>query len=76
MHLPDMPNQVDWEDVDRALKSLGITTTALDEAIFSDGQIELTYLRTDKSGRTIQGSYEDLSRVGITIYVKPPNIAS
>lgn len=78
MHLPDIPNEVQQEDVERALEYLGIPVhERLAEVRWTYGTIELTYLRTDEPGQgnILRGGEDRLSKVTTTVHVRPTKVA-
>ncbi|ALY07711.1 hypothetical protein PBI_HOWE_77 [Gordonia phage Howe] len=76
MHLPELPDEIQSEDVQRALESLGITPTRLTETVIRPHSIEVTYLRTGADGEVLTGSNDSVSRITTTIRVRWPKRAT
>ncbi|QFP96861.1 hypothetical protein SEA_MCKLOVIN_76 [Gordonia phage Mcklovin] len=76
MHLPELPDEIQAEDVQRALESLGIPSTRLVETVFHPNSVAVTYLRTNAEGDVLPGSSDSISRVTTTIRVRWPKRAT
>lgn len=75
MHLPELPDEIQSEYVQRALESLGITPTKNLETVIRYGGIEVTYLRTDADGEVLADT-NGTSKVTTTIPVRHPKRAT
>ena len=75
MHLPDLPDEIDWEALNRALESIGIPPHQLVETVITYDSVAVTYLRSDAEGERLTGSDNSLSRVTTTIRVRRPKLA-
>ncbi|QDM56424.1 hypothetical protein PP515_gp77 [Gordonia phage Sidious] len=76
MHLPELPDEIQSEDVQRALESLGIRPDKNTETVIRADSIAVTYLRTDADGEILTGSSGSISKVATTIRVRWPKRAS
>ncbi|AZF98820.1 hypothetical protein SEA_MARIDALIA_81 [Gordonia phage Maridalia] len=76
MHLPELPDEIQSEDVQRALESLGIPSTRLVETVFHPNSVAVTYLRTNADGEPLAGSSDSISRVTTSIRVRWPKRAT
>ncbi|QWY79540.1 hypothetical protein SEA_BOYNAMEDSUE_79 [Gordonia phage BoyNamedSue] len=74
MHLPELPDEIQSEDIVRALKFLGIAPDKNTETAIRYGAVEVTYLRTDADGEVLAGS-SGASKVTTTIPVRYPKRA-
>ena len=76
MHLPELPDEIQSEDVQRALESLGITPDKNTETVIRADTIEVTYLRTNADGELLTGSSKSISKVTTSIRVRWPKRAT
>ncbi|MBR7191711.1 hypothetical protein [Gordonia sp. SCSIO 19800] len=76
MHLPELPDEIQSEDVQRALESLGIPSARLVEAVFHPNSVAVTYLRTNADDEPLAGSSDSISRVTTSIRVRWPKRAT
>lgn len=76
MHLPELPDQIQSEDVQRALESLGIPSARLVETVFHPNSVAVTYLRTNADDEPLAGSSDSISRVTTSIRVRWPKRAT
>ncbi|QNJ56310.1 hypothetical protein SEA_OHGEESY_81 [Gordonia phage Ohgeesy] len=74
MHLPELPDEIQSEDIVRALEFLGIAPDKNTETVIRYGAVEVTYLRTDADGEVLAGS-SGASKVTTTIPVRYPKRA-
>ncbi|AOE45074.1 hypothetical protein SEA_ZIRINKA_76 [Gordonia phage Zirinka] len=74
MHLPELPDEIQSEDIVRALEFLGIAPDKNTETVIRHGAVEVTYLRTDADGEVLAGS-SGASKVTTTIPVRYPKRA-
>ncbi|URM87972.1 hypothetical protein SEA_WINKNICK_78 [Gordonia phage WinkNick] len=73
--MPNVPAEVDWETLDRALEYLGIDPRHLYQAVIRPDTIEVSWLR-DIDGENVPGSATGLAMVTTNIHVRRPNIAT
>ncbi|QOI66909.1 hypothetical protein SEA_BOSNIA_79 [Gordonia phage Bosnia] len=74
MHLPELPDEIQSEDIVRALEFLGIAPDKNTETVIRYGAVEVTNLRTDADGEVLAGS-SGASKVTTTIPVRYPKRA-
>ncbi|AZS07343.1 hypothetical protein PP505_gp73 [Gordonia phage Dorito] len=72
MHLPELPDEIHWEDLNRALESVGIPPTQLVEMVIHPNSVTVTYRRTNADGEPLAGSSDSISRLTATIRVRRP----
>ncbi|AMS02828.1 hypothetical protein SEA_YEEZY_83 [Gordonia phage Yeezy] len=75
MHLPELPDEIQSEDIVRALEFLGIAPDKNFETAIRYGEVEVTYFRTDADGEILAGS-KGASKVTTTIPVRYPKRAT
>ncbi|AMS03391.1 hypothetical protein SEA_NEOBUSH_79 [Gordonia phage Neobush] len=75
MHLPELPDEIQSEDIVRALEFLGIAPDKNFETAIRYGAVEVTYFRTDADGEILAGS-KGASKVTTTIPVRYPKRAT